>query len=583
MTTSENRLAELTRPSREFPRRYAASHLMLNSWSDVAPYFDELAERPIQSASQFEDWLLDLSELSALISEEESRRYIAMTCATDDAEAEAAFTRFIEEISPRLKEARDRMNRLIAASPFAEDLQPVRYEVFLRSCRNAVELFREENVPLETELDKLSQKYQKIFGAMTVEWEGCEITIPQALAKLEESDRAVRQRAFELVANRRLADKDGLEDLFDEMIAKRQQIARNAGFKNYRDYKFRELERFDYSPEDCARYADAVEQHIVPIVREQAAERTKNLKLESLRPWDVECDPLGRAPLHPFKTADELSAGCSRIFHRLDSGLAAQFDRMIEVGLLDLSSRKGKAPGGYQGDLSEVRLPFIFMNAVGTNDDVATLLHEAGHAFHNFAVREEPLHAYRRAPMEISEVASMSMELLAMPFLDEFYSKSEQARTIRSELSGKLSLLAWIATIDSFQHWVYTHEGHTRDERKAYWRSLLDRFGAGVNFEGYENARDYRWHAQLHIFEVPFYYIEYGIAQLGALQVWSNSRKNSAAALRDYKRGLALGGSRPLPKLFEASGIRFDFSAEIMKSLAADLRKVMAEQARLEI
>lgn len=582
MIASENRLSELARPSHEFPRRFVASNLVVNDWSDVAPYFDELAAREIQSAAELESFLLDLSELNALVSEEESRRYIAMTCATDDAEAEAAFTRYVEEIAPHLKEARDRLNRKIAASPFASELRAARFEVFLRSCLNSVELFREANIPIETELEKLSQKYQKIFGAMTVEWEGREITIPQALAMLEENDRTVRQNAYELVAKRRLADKEEIEDLFDEMVAKRQKVARNAGFKNYRDFRFRELERFDYTPEECARYADAVERHIVPIVREQAQERKKNLKLDVLRPWDVECDPLGRAPLHPFKSADELSAGCSRIFHRLDSELGDQFDRMRELGLLDLSSRKGKAPGGYQSDLSEVRLPFIFMNAVGTNDDVATLLHEAGHAFHNFAVRDEPLHAYRHAPMEISEVASMSMELLAMPYLDEFYSKSEQARIIRSELANKLSLLAWIAIIDSFQRWVYTNEGHSRDERKAYWRSLVDRFGSGVNFEGYEDARDYRWQAQLHIFEVPFYYIEYGIAQLGALQVWSNSRRDSAAALRGYKHGLALGGSRPLPHLFEAAGIRFDFSAAIMQSLASELREVMDEQARLE-
>lgn len=581
MVTIENRVAELNRPSDEFPRRYLASGLSLTSWADVENYFKDLEDRSLDSTADVENWIADSSELSAFLSEESSRRYIAMTCSTDDETAEKAYMQFVEEIAPRMKEAQDRLNRKLVACSWASGL-PAKYEIYLRSCRNAVELFREENVVIETELDRLSQQYQKLFGAMTVEWQGNEITIPRALALLEEPDRNVREQAYKLVAARRLQDCEVLEDIFDEMVAKRHQIALNAGFENYRDYMFRVYERFDYTPEDCAAYHTAVASLVVPVLREASNFRKHALGVEQLRPWDMECDPYGREPLHPFGTSNELISSCSRIFHRVDEELGAQFDKMNNLGLLDLSSRKGKAPGGYQSDLAELRLPFIFMNAVGTNDDVFTLLHEGGHAFHAFAVRDEPLHAYRHAPMEFSEVASMSMELLAMPVLDEFFSPADKARTIRTELEGKIALLSWIATIDAFQHWVYTHPKHTRDERKEHWRNLVARFGAGADHTGFEAARDYRWHAQLHIFEVPFYYIEYGIAQLGALQIWSRSRKNTADALRGYKHGLSLGGSRALPKLFQAAGISLDFSAGMIAPLMEEVRDEMTQQAKAE-
>ncbi len=581
MITIENRVAELKRPSTEFPRNFLASGLTLSNWADVAPYYQDLEERQVESAAQLENWIADSSELSSFLAEESSRRYIAMTCSTDNEQAEKAYMVFVEEIAPRMKEAQDRLNRKLVANSWASTLGP-RYEVFMRSCLNSVDLFREENVAIETELERLSQQYQKLFGAMTVQWQGAEITIPRALAKLEETDRSVREAAYKLVAERRLKDRDELENIFDQMLVKRHQIALNAGFENYRDFKFREYERFDYTAEDCEAYHKAVAELVVPVLREASRARKEALGVELLRPWDLECDPHGREPLHPFGMAEELIRACSRVFHRVDRELGDQFDKMNEFGLLDLSSRKGKAPGGYQSDLAEVRLPFIFMNAVGTNDDVFTLLHEGGHAFHAFAVRDEELYAYRHAPMEFSEVASMSMELLAMPELNEFYSQADLARTIRTEMEGKLALLCWIATIDAFQHWIYTHPGHTREQRRDHWRSLVEKFGAGADHTGYESARDYRWHAQLHLFEVPFYYIEYGIAQLGAFQIWSRSRKDSAEALRGYKHGLSLGGSRPLPKLFSAAGIKFDFTAEMIAPLMQEVREEMARQAKIE-
>jgi oligoendopeptidase F len=381
------------------------------------------------------------------------------------------------------------------------------------------------------------------------------------------------------VANRRLQEFEKFEEIFDKQIKLRQQIAKNAGFDNYRDYAFRRLGRFDYTPEDCAKFHDAVEKEIMPVVRELQAERRKKLKVEKLRPWDLSVDPLNRPPLKPFAQVGEMISRTQNIFNHLDEGLAEGFQRMQNLKLLDLANRKGKAPGGYQSTLAEARVPFIFMNAVGLQRDVETILHEAGHAFHALATRDEDLYAYRGAPIEFCEVASMSMELLGNEFLEEFYSSADANRARRTHLEGIIGIFPWIATVDAFQHWIYTHPGHTRAARAVAWLELMDRFGGDVDWSGYDQSRAYLWHRQLHIFLHPFYYIEYGIAQLGALQVWANSKRDKAKALHDYKSSLALGGSKPLPELFKAAGSPFEFSAKTIKPLVELTRSELAKLA----
>jgi len=384
---------------------------------------------------------------------------------------------------------------------------------------------------------------------------------------LEEPDRALRQEAWELVAQRRLQDVDKCEEIFDQLIKLRSQIARNAGFENYRDYAFRQKCRFDYGPADCVKFHNAIESAIMPIVRDIQAERRQQLKLEKLRPWDLAVDPQNRAPLKPFAEVDEMVSRTQKIFNQLDGQLASGFQQMQDLKLLDLANRKGKAPGGYQSTLSEARVPFIFMNAIGVQRDVETILHEAGHAFHAQATHGEDLYAYRGAPIEFCEVASMSMELLGNEFLEEFYPTPEANRARKTHLEGVIGFFPWMAVVDAFQHWIYTHPNHTREERKTAYLELMDRFGGDIDWSGWEKMRAHSWHRQLHIFIHPFYYVEYGIAQLGALEVWANSRRSKAKALSDYKSALSLGGSRPLPELFHAAGCSFRFDSNTIKPL----------------
>jgi oligoendopeptidase F len=577
-----NRVADIPRPSVDFPRKYVPETLDFDRWEAIEPLFKDLLRRPLNSASAIEEWLSDGSELSAVMEEESSRRYIAMTCATDDSKAENAYLNFVESIQPRMKPLGDQLNRKLLDSPHLGDLDPQRYAVLLRSVKNSVELFREANVPIETDLDKLSQQYQKLQGAMTVEFRGQERTMQQMSVFLEESDRTVRKEAWELSAGRRLKDVNALDDIFDQMLELRTKMAHNAGFDDFRAFQFRRFERFDYTPEDCLRFHEAVEKLVVPVYRATTSERRQALGVDTVRPWDMACDRYGRPPLKPFTLTTDLANGCATIFGKVDPELGSRFQHMIDLGLLDLDSRKGKAPGGYQTDLTEVRLPFIFTNAVGSNRDVFTLLHEGGHAFHAFAVRGEPLLSYRHAPMEFCEVASMGMELLGHPFLDVFYNEGDLAQARYDDLLGRVQFFPWCATVDAFQHWIYTHPGHSRTDRADYWVTLSDRFGSGVDHSGYEEVQRSRWQAQLHIFEYPFYYIEYGIALLGALQIWLHSLSNAPEAVGAYKKALSLGGSRPLPDLFRAAQTQFDFTEKTLAPLTAAVASAMGREATLE-
>ncbi len=559
-------------------RRFVPPQADLAVLDQVRPLCQKILDRMIHSSLEMEEWLRDRSELEAALSQTGTILYIRMTCQTDDPARARAYQQFIETIQPTVKIFADQLNRKFLAEQARWHPDEQRYHVYARGLQTDVDLFVLENVTIQTEVDLRTQEYQTIIGAMTVDFEGKERTLPEMGKFLHEPDRALRERAWKAAATRRLRDKDRLEQLFDRLVSLRVTMAKNAGCANFCEYKFRSLHRFDYTPQDCKQYHQSIEKLMVPLWQRVLERRQKEMGLKTLRPWDTSVDPLGRPPLKPFHQAGELMAGCQRIFERLDPELGEKFSEMIKLGVLDLESRKGKAPGGYQSTLDEARKPFIFMNAVGIDDDVRTLLHEAGHAFHALGCADDPLLNYRHGPMEFNEVASMGMELLADPYLSVFYGPGDEQRSRREHWEGIAFILVWVAIIDAFQHWLYEHPDHTPDERREAWLLIHRRFGGDmVDWNGLEEEHVFLWHRQLHIFEVPFYYIEYGIAQLGALQLWHNARKDPKTALENYKKALALGGSRPLPELFKASGIGFDFSAGTI----APLTEAIAGQLQL--
>ena len=537
----------------------------------------------MQTPAELEEWLADFSELSAVVDEYGSRRYIDKSCHTDDSGIEAAYLHFVERIEPKIKPLHFQLQKKFLSSPALPQLPGARYQMLSRKWGADVEIFRDANVPLETEVTKLNNDYDKICGAMMISFRGHEYT-PQQLARFgEDPDRATRQEAWEANSRRRLEDREKIDELFASLLPIRQSIARNSGLPDYRSYIWKSYKRFDYSPEDCLRFADAIAGTCVPLVADLNRKRAADLGLTTLRPWDLEVDPLGRPALRPFQE-DQVPAFISRtreILSRLSPHLAADFDELGAHGNLDLDSRKGKQPGGYQMSLEQSRQPFIFMNAAGLQRDVETLLHEAGHAFHFLAAcRNEPLVFLRSAPMEFCEVASMSMELLGSEHLETFYDQDGADRARRKLLEGIVRFLPWMATIDSFQHWIYTHPAHTRSERTQAWLSITSRFSGGVDWTGLETTRESQWQRQLHLFHAPFYYIEYGIAQLGALQLWMKSKQDPRAALDHYRSALALGGTRSLPDLFAAAGINFDFSEKTLRPLMSALEDELAQLPR---
>ncbi len=536
------------------------------TWADIAPYYDQLTAAPLDDAT-LDGWLRDWSTLEELLTEAASVAMIAYTVDTADPAKERAHLRFSTELMPRADERSVALARRLVES----GLERPELATVLARFRTQIGLFREANVPLFSELEELGSRYQRITGSMMALWEGEERPIPQLQPFLKSEDRDVRERAFRAACAPYVEHRGELAVLFDGMYRRRQQVAQNAGFANFRDYVFPAKFRFDYTPEDCERFHRAVERVVAPAAERVLEHRRRRLGLDVLRPWDLQVDPYRKGLLRPFATIPEFTSRAAGVFDRVDATLGAEFRTMLAEGLVDLDSRKGKAPGGYCDTLHHRGRPFIFMNAVGVVDDVITLMHEAGHAFHAFAAHAQPLIWQRHPGSEAAELASMSMELLSAPHLSVVggYFTEDEARSAWLEhLEDVLLSLSHIASVDAFQSWIYTSgRGGDAEARDAEWLRIRERFERGVDWSGLERERVSRWYRQLHIFLYPFYYIEYGIAQVGALQVWRNSLVDPAGAVASYRRALALGATRPLPQLYEAAGACLTFNADDIAAL----------------
>ncbi len=563
------------------PRRFLPENFHVTDWEALEPYYKDLARREIGSLPELEKWLQDLSELEAVVSEDACWRQIKMTCDTEDPQLAESFNRFMMDIQPRLQPYSDLLNRKLLKNPFTPELKDPAYPTYLRNVKKNIDLFREENIPLLSELAVEAQQFGVISGKMLVEINGKEYTLQQAAKFLEDPDRNLRESVYKKIADRRLEDREELDVVFDSLLQKRHQVALNTGFENYRDYRFAELGRFDYTPGDCFRFHEAVEQYVLPLVEDIYRKKKARLGVESFRPWDMDAEPIGTRPLKPFSNGADLLQKTIQCFNRLNPFFADCLEKMNEWNRFDLESRKGKAPGGYNCPLAETGAPFIFMNAAGTLNDVITMVHEGGHAIHSFLSHPLPLTGFKEYPTEFAEVASMSMELFSMSEWDVFFEEeAELKRAKEQQLERVITVFPWIATIDQFQHWIYENPDHTPAERTAQWNSILQRFTpSNLDTSELENYRNHSWQRQLHLFEVPFYYIEYGIAQLGAIGLWQQFQQNREQALENYTRALSLGGTRPLPTLFEAAELTLDLSPAHIKKLMEFVKEEMGKIA----
>lgn len=557
-------------------RKFLQEGYVVTDWTSLKPYYDNLLNRRIGNLADLKQWLIDRSELESAISEDLGWRYIRMTCYTENETYRKAYQDFIENIQPQISPVSDLLNRKAFDNPWLNQLaNEPGYFILIRNLKKDIEIFREENIPLYTEINTETQKYGQLSGAMTVVIDGKELTLQQAGVLLQSTDRVKREEAFRKITARRLKDKDTLDDLFTRLIGLRHRVSKNSGFDNFRDYMFRSYGRFDYTPKDCFDFHEAIASEVVPILNELSKERKKKLSVTELRPWDKAVDAEGREPLKAFKDGSDLTEKSIECFGRLDPFLGQCLSIMKGMGHLDLESRKGKAPGGYNYPLAEIGVPFIFMNATSTMRDMTTIMHEGGHAVHNFLTKDLLLGEFKNPPMEVAELASMSMELLSMDHWNIFFpSENDLKRAKRDHLEDIIETLPWVATIDKFQHWIYEKPDHSLEERKHNWNQVYRQFADVVtDWSGLEEGRDYLWQRQLHLYEVPFYYIEYGMAQLGAIAVWRNFRKDKQRGLQGYMNALKLGSMQTIPETYRAAGIEFNFSGTYIRELMKFVRE----------
>lgn len=558
---------KITRPTRSF----VDQNLEIEDWNSIEPYFKDLVDRNIDTKEDFLRWLKDQSELEAILEEDAAWRYIKMTINTKDEELSKSYTFFTSEIQPKIAPFEDQLNNKLNDCLFTEELEDDEaFKILFRKVKTAIQLYREENIPLFSEVSEESQKFGAYSAQQSIEHDGEKLTMQKAATLLKETDEELRKTVFNKIANRRREDVNQFDDLFNILLKKRHQIAINAGFENFRDYKMIAMGRFDYSVKDCEDFHSSVKTEIVPLVKKIQEERLKKLGKDKFMPWDSDVDPEGKSPLKPFEKGDDLLNGTINMFNEIDPYFGDCLATMRDMQHLDLDSKDGKAPGGYNYPLYEIGVPFIFMNAVGSHRDLVTMVHEGGHAIHSFLSRELEFTGFKNLPSEVAELASMSMELLSMEKWREFYSNEEDFKRAKKEqLETIIRLLPWIAQVDEFQHWLYVHHSHTNDERTAKWLALSSEYGTGLtDWTGYEDILATSWQRQLHIFEVPFYYIEYGISQLGALSVWKNSLENKEQTIAQYKDALKLAYTKSIPDVYKTAGIEFNFSTKYIKELA---------------
>jgi oligoendopeptidase F len=547
-------------------------------WEVYQPFFAALLEQSL-SAENILEWLADWSALDSRVSETYWRLYVMVSINTEDVDAERRYQTFLDGVYQKSMES----DQVLKEKLLASGLEPADFEIPLRNMRAEAELFRIDNMALLAAEIRLGSSYDKIIGAQTVAWQGQELTLQQITPLLQGLDREQRERLWRVSASRELDDRVKLSALWAELMDLRRQLAANAGYSNYRDFRWKQLLRFDYTPDDCLLFHDSIEEVVVPAVKRIYERRCQRLGLSSLRPWDLEVDALGRSPLRPYQDIADLEDKAQTIFTHVDPQLGNYFAIMRREGLLDLKNRKGKAPGGYCVDFPVVRRPFIFLNSVGIHGDLEGLFHEGGHAFHVFESAYLPYLAQLKVGMEFAEVASMGMEMLALPYLARdkggIYSTQDAARAYIEHLENALIFWPYMAIVDSFQHWVYNHHQEAMDGAACdkKWGELWQRFIPGQDWSGLEEEMKTGWQRKLHIYQLPFYYIEYGMAQLGAMQVWANALQDQTGAIAAYRQALALGGTRSLSQLFTTAGARFQFDSDSLRQTVDLVEQTIAK------
>ena len=550
-------------------RNFLPANFEITTWQSLEPFYKTLDEELINSANQLELWMKNRSELESIVSENMAWRYINMNCDTTNEKLVQSFEYFVTEIEPNIAPFTDKLNKKLIQNQYISALPKSKYDIYIRGIKRSIELFRENNIPLLVEINKLQQDYGKVCASMTIDIDGETVTLQKAAKHLESTDRVHRKMVYEKISKRRLQDKETLDSLLNNLINLRQQVSSNAGYKNFRDYMHDELGRFDYTVQDCFSFHESIKEVAMPIINTLSDERKKQLGVETLKPFDLAVDTSNLPPLKPFETATQLTNKTINTFGKIDSYFANCISTMQQMNYLNLDARIGKAPGGFMYPLMESGVPFIYMNSVGSQNDVVTMVHEGGHAVHSFLCAPLELSSFKNPPSEVAELASMSMELISMEHWDIFFDNQNDLKRAKiDQLEKVIETLPWVATVDKFQHWLYENKEHTNEQRKTEWKKIVTEYNpTNIDFTGYEENLAYQWQKQLHIYEVPFYYIEYGMAQLGAIAVWRNYKLNPQKTIEQYKAALSLGYTVGIKEIYTTAGIKFDFSKQYVSEL----------------
>ena len=556
-------------------REFLPEEFKVTVWSRLKPYYNELLRRPITSMSEMEQWIFDWNELNALVREDVNWRYIHFSTNMTDERVGESYNYVVQQILPKVTKINHQLNQKLFKTPFHKNLDPKKYSIFLREIQNTIELFNDDNVDLNAEIKLRSKEYGKLMSQMVIDVAGNNYTIQEANNFLQEPERKLREYTYRSIHKRLGKNNEKLNSLFNELLKLRQQLAQNIGFNNYRDFKFKEQGRFDYNPEDCYNFHENIKNEIVPLLGDLYKIRQKSLKVNELRPWDLNVNINGRPPLKPFKDTDELIEKSIECLSEIDPFFGECLGVMKKIGHLDLNAREGKRHGGYNMPLPLSGVPFVFMNATHSVRDVIVLAHESGHAVHSFYAKNYRLNSARQTPKEVAELAAMTMELLAMEHWEVFFNDPKKLKEARlKQLERVFYTLTWVAVIDKFQHWIYTNPDHSVDDRRQIWLKLFHEFQPEiVSNSGLESYLEILWQKQLHIFEVPFYFIEYGFAQLGALAIWKKYRENPKQAIKNFKEALQLGNTKTIPETYKSAGIEFNFSRDYIKELALYLQE----------
>lgn len=550
-------------------KRRLPSNFRLDSWIKLEPYYRELANRRIRSLIELEEWILDRSQVDAVVFEEFGWRYIRMTVDMSNESAIKKYNEFVKDIRSKVMTCEQKLDEKLLNNPFIHQLSRKRFSVYVRGIQKKSLLFQEDNLVLLSQESLLARKYGELLANISVEIEGRQLTIQQTNALLESPDRELRARAYQATIKTMQQQKMVFDTLFDQLLEVRNAIADNANHPNYVSYIFEQLGRFDYTPLDCHIFHKSVEQKVLPILDEINQRRKDRLGIDQLRPWDLQAESSTGQAVVLTTNVDDLIETAQKVLQAVHPFFADCLATMQAVQHLDLEIRPSKRPGGYNMPLGVTGIPFIFMNVAGSKTDVRTLMHETGHAVHSFLMKDLELSTAQRPPAEIAELAAMTMELLTLDHWGHFFEAQETFSQVKIwMLENILQLLPWIATIDKFQHWLYANPQHTTAERKAAWLEIYYSLSPStIHNQDLQDLYAYYWHRQLHLFEAPFYYIEYGIAQLGAIAIWKNYKENGEQAISQFMEALKLGYTQTIPEVYQTAGIAFDFSESYIQEL----------------